>query len=150
MKKTKRIIFLVANLVLPLVVGSIIYYIVSPNTLFVVRVDQILFDGRHLITFDLSNSVFRFCRNYLLDMLWSYALVYALYLAHNNNTVRLLRVFLIAFGFSTVMEFLQLTSLAKGTFDIIDIIVEFLAELIAVFIIKKTHEEERKRYEKVF
>lgn len=47
------------------------------------------------------------------------------------------------------MEILQLTPFVEGTFDVLDIIVEFLAEVVAVFIIKKYFlEEVQKRYEK--
>jgi len=84
----------------------------------------------------------RFVRNYLLDMLWGYALVFALSLFTGNNTAEIRKIFIIAVIFSAVMEILQLTSIAKGTFDVFDIIVEFLAEVTAVFIIKKHYSEE--------
>ena len=79
----------------------------------------------------------QFVRNYFLDMMWGYALVYALYLFTGNDTAELMKILIIAFIFSAIMEVLQLTPFVRGTFDIFDIIVEFLAEVSAVFIIKK-------------
>lgn len=56
-------------------------------------------------------------------------------------------MFVIAGMFSTIMEVLQVTGCVKGTFDVMDIIVEIIAELMAVFIIKR-HDMRRKSYEK--
>lgn len=70
-------------------------------------------------------------------MMWGYALIFALFYLLGNNTAMLVKIFFVAFLFSAAMEILQLTPIARGTFDICDIFVEFLAEIIAVFIIKK-------------
>lgn len=69
-------------------------------------------------------------------MLWAYALVIALFYFIGNNAASLSKIFLIAFSFSVALEILQVTPIAEGTFDLYDITVEFLAEIIAVFIIK--------------
>ena len=74
-------------------------------------------------------------------MLWGYALVFTLYFILSNNTANLKKIFFIAFVFSTSMEILQLTSFATGTFDFLDILFEFLAEIFAVLVIKNTQEE---------
>ena len=69
-------------------------------------------------------------------MLWGYALVFAIFFVLGNNAADIWKSFIIAFSFSTVMEYLQITPFANGTFDICDIMFEFLAEVVAVFIIK--------------
>ncbi|MCR5272705.1 MAG: hypothetical protein K6E13_06960 [Lachnospiraceae bacterium] len=75
-------------------------------------------------------------RNFVPDFLWGYALVFALSFFIDNNAAGLKKILITALVFSAVMESLQLTVFVGGTFDVLDIAVEFLAEVIAVFIIK--------------
>lgn len=128
---------IVINIILPIILGAVIYYLTSPEVIFVKQIDHFLGNGFHIVGLSTENQVLRFIRNYGLDMLWGYAFVFALFLVVGNNAADLMKSFLIAFLFSTAMEILQLTSFAKGTFDVYDIVVEFLAEIIAVFIINK-------------
>lgn len=142
MKKNRKYFFLVINILAPILIGAAIYYVISPNVIFVQQLDSLLNRRIHINTTNFNLSIMRFVRNYLLDMLWGYALVFALFLFTGNNTAEIRKIFIIAVIFSAVMEILQLTSIAKGTFDVFDIIVEFLAEVTAVFIIKKHYSEE--------
>jgi hypothetical protein len=135
---------ILANIVVPILLGSVIYYLFSPDVLFVKSIDSITGLDFHITIYEKNNFVFEFIRNYFLDMLWAYALVITLFYLIGNNTASLLKIFLIAFSFSVAMEILQVTSIAKGTFDRCDIVVEFLAEVAAVFIIKKYFLEEKK------
>lgn len=137
MKKGKKIVFLILNVLVPILLGTIIYYLISPEVMFVQQIDKIFGYRVHINGINLNNVIIQFVRNYLLDMMWGYALVFALFFIIVNNTAELMKIFIIAFAFSAIMEFLQLTSFVRGTFDIFDIIVEFLAEVTAVFIIKK-------------
>lgn len=130
------------NILAPILIGAAVYYVISPNVIFVQQLDSLLGNGIHVNTVSSNLFAMRFVRNYLLDMMWGYALVFALYLFTGNNTAEIRKIFIIAVIFSAVMEILQLTSIAKGTFDVFDIIVEFLAEATAVFIIKKHYSEE--------
>ena len=91
----------------------------------------------------------KFVRNYLLDMMWAYALVFTLFFIMGNKTAELLKILTIATVFSAGIEILQLTPFVRGTFDILDIIAEFFAGIAAGFIIKYNfHKEEKRRYEK--
>lgn len=132
--KTKVILW---NIIIPIFLGAIIYYLISPEVIFVRRMDFLIGKGIHISDITAVNPAIRIMRNYLPDMLWGYALIFTLYYFLDNNTAYLLKTFLIASLFSAVMEFLQITPVVKGTFDWYDIIVELLAEVIAVFIIKK-------------
>lgn len=123
------------NIVLPLLLGSVIYYLYSPDVLFVRSIDSTTNLNFH-IKIDGSVWVFLFVRNFFLDMLWAYALVFMLYYLIGNNTANLRKIFLIAFSLSVAMEILQITPIVEGKFDLCDIAVEFLAEVVAVFIIK--------------
>lgn len=122
------------NIIIPISIGSVIYYLFSPQVMFVKIIDDILKINFHIIE-PIDNLLFKFIRYYLLDMLWGYALVFALYLILGNNTAKLWKILFIAFSFSAVIEFFQLASFFDGTFDIFDIVVEFVAELFAVLII---------------
>ena len=119
-------IFIYANISLPILAGSLFYYVTSPQVIFVQNIDSLLGVSLHVGT---ENTFVVNLRSYMPDMLWAYALVFSLML------------------FSTIMEVLQVTGCVKGTFDVMDIIVEIIAELMAVFIIKK-HDMRRKSYEK--
>ena len=128
--------FLICNAVIPIIIGTIIYYMISPEVIFAQCVDELLGRTIHIGYMWGNSEVIRFIRNYLLDMMWAYALFFALTFVMGNNTVVLKKVFAVAFVFSTIMEFLQLTPIARGTFDFNDIIIECLAEVLAVCIIK--------------
>lgn len=140
MNRKTKVVF-VLNCIVPLTIGAIVYYLFSPEVIFVKQVDEIIGCRMHLNLLFHDNIVLQAIRFYVLDMLWAYALVFAIEFIIGNNTANLKTVFGVAFLFSTTMEILQLTTLAKGTFDVWDIICEFVAEVIAVFIIKYTLEE---------
>ena len=148
MKEIKRTVFLIINILIPIGLGAVIYYLVSPDVLFVKQIDLLLGKAMH---FEVANdiSVVKFIRNYFLDMLWAYALVFALSLIICRNAAQLWETFMIAFIFSAILELLQITPVVQGTFDIWDIMVELIAELVAVFIIKISFlEEVQEKYEK--
>lgn len=135
-------IFLMINIFAPLSLAAIVYYVISPDVIFVAWLDSLLGRGVHLDNIRFGTEAVRFIRNYVLDMMWGYALVFALYFIMGNNAAGLTKLIIIASVFSTVMELLQLTPFVRGTFDVLDIIVEILAEAAAVFIIKKHFMEE--------
>lgn len=128
--------FIVINIIIPIILGALIYYLISPEVIFVRQIDNCLRTNSHIGNISMNNLMIRFVRNYFMDMLWGYALVFALFLIEGNNAAELKKIFIVAFAFSAIMEILQMTPIAKGTFDVCDIIAEFFAEVIAVFIIK--------------
>ena len=123
-------------MIFPIILGAMLYYLLSPEVIFVKWIDDFLGTSFHISGIDTDNMLLGFIRNYFLDILWGYALVFALFLVRGNNTADLMKTFLIAFLFSSTMELLQITPVAKGTFDVWDIFDMFLAEAVAVFIIK--------------
>lgn len=143
MKKENTKIF-IFHIMFPILIGGIIYYLISPEVLFVKKMDSLLGTGIHIKTIGTDSFLVKIIRSYLLDMLWGYALVFALFFTFNNNTAELKKIAIVAFSFSVLMETLQLTSFVRGTFDVFDILVEFLAEAAAVVIIKKHFLQEDK------
>ena len=134
-KKMKKLLLVIHTLI-PIFVGALIYYFSSSEVIFVKQIDKCLGISFHPSVLCKENVIFQFIRNHFLDMLWGYALVFALFFVLGNNAAVIGKTFLIAFSFSAIMEFLQITPRIHGTFDVWDVVVLFLAEIIAVFIIK--------------
>ena len=134
------------HIVLPLLAGALIYVYLSPQVYFVKCLPQQIISVSIPVSIPVSMpggltkryEFLKVIRNYLPDMLWGYALVFALFRIFGNNRADIKTVFGIAFIFSACMELLQLSSGVKGTFDVLDIVAMCAAELFAVFIIKTT------------
>lgn len=130
---------LALHVICPIITGALIYYLISPDVIFVIKIDAVLGGVINVHRTPVDNVFFRLIRNYFLDMMWGYALVFALFYIIGNNAVKIEKIFWMAFSFSAVMEMIQITPLVQGTFDMFDIGVEFLAEVIAAFIINKIY-----------
>jgi hypothetical protein len=130
-------LYLLLNIAVPLCAAGTVYYLMSPDVLFVRRIDALLGTGFHLTNAVSDATAYRLIRNYGLDMAWAYALVFALFFLTGNHTAELNRIFLISVSFSAFLEMLQRTTYVSGTFDLCDIAVEVLAEAGAVLVIKK-------------
>ena len=130
-------VFLLANMIVPILTGAVIYYVTSPDVIFVRQLDTILGMRVHMYDISYHSTIVRFIRYYALDMLWGYALVFALYFILDNNTASLFKIFVIAYVFSVIIEILQLTSFVKGTFDVFDLVVERVAVIAAVLIVTR-------------
>ena len=128
--------FIILNIVLPIVVGGIIYYFLSPQVFFVKGINEFLGVTQRQTVVLINNVFFRFVRNYFMDFLWAYSLTFAIFFTWGNNAADIKKIVVVAFLFSTLMESLQLMPKMNGTFDVLDIVIEFLAELIAAVIIK--------------
>lgn len=142
MERTKHVnkkMIMVLHILCPIAIGALVYYLASPDVLFVKKTEPFtgVTGGIHALP---PNSAFlRLVRNYLPDMMWGYSLVFSLFCIAGNNAADIWKVFWTAFPFSVVMETMQKTSFVPGTFDVFDIFVEFLAEIIAVCIIYKLY-----------
>lgn len=129
---------MILNIICPVIIGAFIYYLISPDVFFVKKIDAVI--GAIInIHITPTGNFFKLVRNYFLDMLWGYALVFALFYIIGNNAVKIGKILGIAFIFSAAMEFIQISTFIQGTFDIFDIGVEFLAEIVAAFIINKIY-----------
>ncbi|MGN0342226.1 MAG: hypothetical protein ACI4DO_05470 [Roseburia sp.] len=137
MKKNRDRLFLVINILLSIMAGAIIYYMISPEVLFVQQIDGFIGKGFHVDAPAGSRWLLSLVRNYVPDMMWGYALVFALCLISGSDYgAELRRIFVVAAIFSAVMEALQLIPGVHGTFDVWDIVAEVIAEGVAVFIIR--------------
>ena len=132
----KNRVFLLVNIIFPLLVGAVIYWFTSTDVIFVEAVRSFWGMPRHTWISNTDGGIFRIIRYYLSDILWAYALVFALYFSIGNSAARVKTAFAIAVVFSAVMEVIQLSPVIPGTFDMNDILVEVMAETIAALIIK--------------
>ena len=139
----KKRLFVLANIIIPLLVGAAFYLVTSPDVIFVEAVGSFRKMPVYIEHISAERGILQVMRYYMLDALWAYALVFALYFAIGNNAARVKMAFLTAICFSTFMEVIQLFQVIPGIFDPSDILVEALAEAIAALIIKKQYEEAR-------
>lgn len=131
---SKKKVFLIANIIIPVIIGGFLYYMISPDVIFVEVIKKLLYSNGVTSAGKYLGPVGIFVRFYLLDMLWGYSLVFALYFCVGDD-VAILKVFVLAFVFSIGMEVLQLIPVAPGFFDIWDIVVECIAEAIATLVL---------------
>lgn len=124
--------FYIWNIMLPLVIGTIVYVYVKPSA----PISQLIYFILHISPPVLNiklTGIHRFIQYYLCDILWSYSLTFALSLYLGKD--RLLLAYAIAASFSTLVEVLQLLHQVLGSFDIFDIIVQLIACTISIHII---------------
>ena len=134
--QNKRV-FMLSNILLPLLAGASLYIISSPNVIFLKYLKL-----RIVIASELMNPHIWFwpiLRNYIPDMLWGYSLVFAVYMIIDNNAASM-RMLIYVLVFSIFLELLQLLPTIPGTFDLLDILVEGASEMLAVIMIKKYEE----------
>ena len=132
--KTKKILFLISNAFVPLLLGLAIYVFMKNGT----YINSFL--G---VEFNYSPKTVLgiFIANWFCDFLWSYALVFALYLVLSPFKNNLIFSCVTSALLGLILELLQGTNILSGTFDWWDIIIEIVAVIIALLILKKTNKK---------
>ena len=137
MRKTrihKYYIFFMVCVLLPLLLGGILYYIFCPNVFFVKCIDSVTGIEVHLRP-DMNNLIMRLVRFYGFDIIWAYSFTNMFFILvsilHNWRN----RYILIPTVFVSSIELLQKTDIMHGTFDYIDIVVQIIGSLFAMVII---------------
>lgn len=144
-KAEKGTIFQVALfVVIPIVAGGLIYYLFCPSVTFVKFIDSITNINVHITCDNTENIVILILRWYLFDFLWAFSFSSAVYLFFVNKRLSYTMSLIIPVVFGVVYEMLQKYGIAKGTFDIGDILAEFIASGLSVFSNIK-YETRRKR-----
>lgn len=136
-----RRVFLL-NIIVPLLIGGGIYLISSPDVIFVQIINEHIGNTSHII--DFNSEISKVLRNYIPDILWGYSLLFTIYYIWEGS--KLWNVFVAAFVFSILIESIQIFGNVPGTFDVLDIFFEGIAELIAAININNMRR--RKSYEK--
>lgn len=128
----KRKKFIVFNVFIPLLIGAVLYYVLCPDVSFVVLIDQSL--GIKRTAIHKMGVITRIVRNYFFDILWAYSLTCMLFVIWGYDRKAVKYTFILAGLLCISLELLQGTGLVKGTFDIIDIMVEILTVFVALII----------------
>lgn len=119
----RRILLL--NILIPLLISSLIYYLFCPEVIFV----------KNIVFSIPSNPLFTLVRNYFMDMSWAYALSFSIYYITDNRA----KTFTVSALFSISVEVLQLTPLINGTFDIVDIFAMVQSICLSILVIDFFH-----------
>ena len=130
-------LFYILNIILPIVIGAIIYVLYSPNTVFV----QLLNNYFIIKNLD-SNVVSNVLRNYFCDFCWSYSLAFTISFIYKDS-FSLTTSILVPISVGIMLEILQLTKIISGTYDILDIISELLACIICYLILVNRNKKRR-------
>lgn len=133
----KHTFFWFCNIVIPILLGTVIYLFWTNDT----YISIIVRDYLHRIPlfdiplFNKSSMLAAFIRNYFCDMCWAYAIIFCLVPIIGLSKKHIMLSTWIGIVFSIFMEVLQYFSVINGTFDIWDIILEVMACLIASLMI---------------
>ena len=128
--KNKKTFFLVANATIPLFLGLVIYTFMKSGT----YINTFLNIDFAYIP---KTIIGIFIINWFCDFLWSYALVFALFLVLSPFKNRLTISCIVSLILGIVLETLQYANILSGTFDWWDIVIEVVAIVTVTFILKK-------------
>ena len=129
--------FILLNVIAPVLIGAILYYLFFPEAVFVRLIDNLLGSSYH-IPVNVDNILIKLIRFYLLDFLWAYALMSAVILIFKNDR----RVFVIILIFEIFLELIQLLPSIRGTFDVCDIGIEILASILVIKLSRRRFKNE--------
>ena len=151
--------FYLLNIILPLIIGSLIYLFIDFERLIILRYIK----DNHFLNFSsefneisfLSDSLkeefLKNLRNYLPDALWFYSLMSFLLFVWKKTTpfwkthILIISLLLIPI----IFEISQLFNFLPGTFDILDIVVSYASGILAIEILDNDiHLQTRLNHEK--
>lgn len=139
-KKKQIVLYSLITIVIPIFIGSLLYYFFCPDVWFVQQIKNLLGEAGYSKTTLEVTPLISFIRNYFFDFVWAFALINALYISINNNAVPIIVSVSITITLGSIMEVLQKFGFAQGTSDICDIVAEGLGAIIGAYIINKTRE----------
>lgn len=128
----RKVNYLLITVIVPLLIGGVLYYYLCPDVWFVRRINELLNVRRGAIVYSKALTLFR-C--YFFDLLWAYALSNALFFICFGNKRPGASVVLITVIFGAFMELLQLLGVAHGTFDFFDIVSEAIGAILSIITI---------------
>lgn len=135
-KKFNRKRFILLNIIFPIFLGSILYYLIAPEVFFVKEIDKLLHIENHN-AIRINSGLMQLIRNHLFDFIWAYSLTNSLFVVFGYEAKRIKICVIISIVMGIVMEVIQLSDPTWGAFDIWDIITEMIAALLASLMIIK-------------
>lgn len=131
----KKITLLIILVALPILLGTVLYYLFCPDVVFVIWIDQVLNPSRKNIHIP-SIYLIKFLRFYAFDFIWAFSFLSAILIVFINDW-NARQLFLIVFFSEAILESLQLIDFIPGTFDILDIFTELFADVLVIFIFQR-------------
>ena len=119
------------HILFPLIAGACVYIIWVPTAF----VSQIAYDLFGLYPLPGAGKEGSFITCFMGDFLWAHALIFLLSMIMVHRKRDLIPTVVLCILFETGTECLQLTSIMEGTFDLFDIAIEILANLLGCMMI---------------
>lgn len=129
---------LILNTIVPVIMGTILYYLFCPEVDFVAMLDFCPWAHKLHMVLPTDLWMLKLFRNFFFDFVWAYSFTFAYHLFSDEESSKLQYAFISLF--IIFMEVLQLAPNIPGTFDIWDIVVELFAIAIAAYIRKRIME----------
>lgn len=148
-KEKKIETFFLVNIVLPVLVGGILYLFIWQDTAL-----SYIVEGFIGMEIGIQNHYLKklptFIRNYLCDSLWAYSLTMSVFCIYRVEEFCFYKTLLGCAIFEILMEGFQKIGVITGTFDVWDIYIELLTTLIACIFISQWKKRRTKEinYEK--
>lgn len=141
----KERVFYWCNIISPILVGTVAYLLFRSDT-YISQTLYRLFPWLKNCSLEYLEQfpwITALCRNFLPDILWAYALTYAVALLWLPERKISWQVLMICIPFEVGVELCQKVGFMSGTFDWLDIILEICATVLAALIIKAKKEKEK-------
>ena len=131
---------------IPLLIGIAVYIICRPGTIVAGICRKMIPMPDHILHISGMHWTVILLKNYICDMLWAYALTIFIIGYEGLFCQPIWRGCVVCLGFTAVLELLQLLPFVAGTFDVFDILSEWLMVGLAawnyiVFYNRKTRRE---------
>ena len=130
-------LFILGNIFIPLVFGGVFYVFFRTESYISVFILGLTRKSEEISTSlkKINHYLPLFFRNHFCDILWAYALTFSCYLAASCQGKDLIRIMIYAVLFEIMVELLQLSAGFPGTFDPLDMILEFMATAMGTVIL---------------
>ena len=138
MIKRKKLLFWIINMAVPLLLGLVIYLLWTADTYVSVTVRALFRNAAlpEIPLLEVNHLMSKLARNYLCDICWAYSLVFCIvpFVGLSEKQIRI--SVLLASLFAAAIELMQYFRFFGGTFDVLDVIVEIIACIVAGMMIK--------------
>lgn len=139
-----RYVFYALNVALPLLVGFLLYLTLRKEAYISIFIDRYLAVPAWLCA-AFPEWLITFLRNFASDILWAYALCFAVMLILEYGHGHSLFAFIICVCLICLVEAFQKAGIFHGTFDYLDILLEVSSVCIALYFIKNYEEAKNEK-----
>ncbi len=129
MRRCDKSKYLFIGVIIPMIIGCVLYALLYPDVWFVNILDDLLGIKRNNDNLNVAiPQIFRF---YFFDVLWAFALMNSLLLITSTDNKFHVLPLTCTVLLGALLEMLQLSGCIMGTFDFFDMVAEFVGALLA-------------------